>query len=222
MVKAVIFDMYETLVTHYACPVYFSGEIAADAGIPAERFRELWFPMEADRTVGKLSLEEALKQIMSVCDVYAPSVLEYILARRTEVKRECFRHLHPQILPMLDSLCSQNIKIGLISNCFSEEVPVIRESPVFPYFDAVCLSYEEGLRKPDPEIYRRCMARLDVPPGSCLYIGDGGSGELTAAENLGMKAMQACWYLRPELPQPCGLLEHFDHLQSPLDILDNI
>lgn len=31
MMKAVIFDMYETLITHYHCPLYFSAEMAADA-----------------------------------------------------------------------------------------------------------------------------------------------------------------------------------------------
>ena len=31
MIKAVIFDMYETLITLYNAPVYFSSQMAADA-----------------------------------------------------------------------------------------------------------------------------------------------------------------------------------------------
>ena len=31
MIKAVIFDMYETLITHYDSPLYFSMHMAADA-----------------------------------------------------------------------------------------------------------------------------------------------------------------------------------------------
>ena len=31
-----------------------------------------------------------------------------------------------------------------------------------PYFDAVFLSYEQGMQKPDAEIYKRCMNRLNV------------------------------------------------------------
>ncbi|MCQ2578205.1 MAG: hypothetical protein MJ176_06715 [Treponema sp.] len=33
MIKAVIFDMYETLVTLYESPMYFSKDMAKDAGI---------------------------------------------------------------------------------------------------------------------------------------------------------------------------------------------
>lgn len=218
--KAAIFDMFETLVTHYASCLYFSGEIAADAGIPVEDFRRLWFPMESDRTEGKLTLEHALAVILKEFGVYSEDLLAVICRKRAEVKRECFRHLHPGILPMLQSLRDAGIKIGLVSNCFSEEVPVIRESPVFSYFDAACLSYEEGLKKPDPAIFCRCMERLAVTPEQCVYVGDGGSRELEAAKNLGMKALQACWYLHPELPQPCGRKPGFVHLERPNDIFE--
>ena len=33
MIKAVIFDMYETLITQYSNPQYFGRHIAKDAGI---------------------------------------------------------------------------------------------------------------------------------------------------------------------------------------------
>lgn len=89
---------------------------------------------------------------------------------------------------MLSELKDKGILIGLISNCFSEEADVIRRSELFSYFDAVYLSYEQGLQKPDEEIYRRCMDRLGVKQEECLYIGDGGSNELEAARKLGMKA----------------------------------
>ena len=42
MIKAVIFDMYETLITHYGCPLYFGRQMAADAGISEEKFQALW------------------------------------------------------------------------------------------------------------------------------------------------------------------------------------
>ncbi len=36
MIKAVIFDMFETLVTHYESPLYFAEHMAADMGISEE------------------------------------------------------------------------------------------------------------------------------------------------------------------------------------------
>ncbi len=41
MIKAVIFDMYETLVTHFDSPLYFGVQIAQDLGIPENIFQEL-------------------------------------------------------------------------------------------------------------------------------------------------------------------------------------
>ena len=97
---------------------------------------------------------------------------------------------------------SRGIRIGLITNCFSEEAKLIRESELFPYFDAHCLSWEEGVRKPEPAIYRTCLRRLGIPTEHCLYVGDGGSQELESARALGMQAA-----LRPDFPQLSGPME---------------
>ena len=59
MIKAVIFDMYETLITHFQSPLYFGTQIAVDAGIPENKFLEMWEPTSTDRTIEKMTLEEA-------------------------------------------------------------------------------------------------------------------------------------------------------------------
>ena len=93
---------------------------------------------------------------------------------------------------------------------------------LFQYFDAVCLSYEQGIRKPDAEIYTRCINQLDVDAQDCLYVGDGGSHELEAARELGMNAVQAVWYLREGTTQPCGRKAGFEQMENPLDVLKEI
>ncbi len=195
MIKAVIFDMYETLITHYNCPLYFGAQIAADAGVPIGRFRLHWDPTESDRSVGKLSFEAVITDILTKEHRYSEERLQTICQKRLDTKRACFDHLHPEILPMLDTLKEKGIKIGLISNCFSEEVIAIRESVLFPYFDAPMLSYEQKMQKPTEEIFHRCTDALGVAAADCLYIGDGGSFELETAKKLGMQTAQAAWYL---------------------------
>ena len=64
MTRAVIFDMFETLITHYHSPLYFGTQMAADAGIPEDKFQALWRSTEHERTIGKLTLEEALEIIL--------------------------------------------------------------------------------------------------------------------------------------------------------------
>lgn len=219
MIRAVIFDMFETLITHYQSPLYFGAQMAEDAGIAENKFQELWRPTESDRSIGKQTLEEVLEMILRANECYSGEVINKIVQKRIATKEDCFRHLHPEILPMLEQLKEKGWKVGLINNCFSEEADVIRKSILFPYFDAVYLSYEQGVQKPDEEIYRRCMERLEVTPEECLYIGDGGSNELEAATAIGMKAVQAAWYLQNGTLQPTGRKDEFVQMEKPMDVL---
>lgn len=222
MIKAVIFDMYETLITHYASPLYFSEQMAADAGIETELFRKMWRDTNDERTEGKMTFEEIIEKILRQNGKYSEDVFEKIVAKRMQAKTECFRHLHMQILPMLDGLHNQGIAIGLISNCFSEEVTAIRKSVLFPYFDGVFLSYEQGIQKPNEEIFVRCMKKLNVRAKECIYVGDGGSRELETARNLGMYALQAVWYLKEEIADQSKRKDGFEQIENPMDLLERI
>lgn len=219
MIKAVIFDMFETLITHYNSPLYFGAQMAADAGIPVENFQALWRPTEPERTIGRMSFEDVLELIFKENHCYSEKLMELVVKKRVATKEACFGSMNKEIIPMLDGLKKRGIKIGLISNCFSEETDVIRRSVLFPYFDQVCLSYEEGVQKPDEEIYRRCMERLSVDPDECIYVGDGGSCELEMARQLGLHAVQAVWYLKEGTMQPVGRKEEFVQMETPLEVL---
>ena len=93
---------------------------------------------------------------------------------------------------------------------------------MYPFFDAICLSYDEGIQKPNLAIFKRCIEKLDVKADECLYVGDGGSNELEAAKKLGMKAVQAVWYLKEDANQPAQRKTDFEHIETPLDIMDII
>lgn len=220
MIKAVIFDMYETLITHYRSPLYFGAHMAADAGIAEADFLKYWRPTEEARSVGNLTTEEAIELVLRENDCYSAETLEKIMQRRIAAKKACFEQLHKEILPLLQSLKEKGILIGLISNCFSEEARVIRESILFPYFDAAYLSFEQKVQKPNPMIFERCMSELGVTAKECLYVGDGGSNELQAAEKLGMKALQATWYLQEGTNQPTSFMKEYRGLRTPLDVLN--
>ncbi len=220
MTKAVIFDMYETLITHYNCPLYFGAEMAADAGVAREEFFRVWRNDEYEwmRTVGKMTLEELLTLTLKDVGCYTPEFVEKLAKKRTSTKVECFNHLHPQIIPMLEELKKQGLKIGLISNCYFEEAKVIRGSVLFAFFEAVCLSCELGMRKPEEAIYERCMQELAVAPEECVYVGDGGSYELETARKLGMKPVQATWYFKEGTTQPTGPKPEFLQAKEPMDV----
>ena len=53
-------------------------------------------------------------------------------------------------------------------------------------FDAVLVSGEEGLIKPDPAIFRRAAARFDLQPPATLFIDDS-ARNIAAARALGFQ-----------------------------------
>lgn len=220
MIKATVFDMFETLITHYESPLYMGRQIAEDMGISEARFREIWDATDDDRTLGKLTLEEVIEKSLRVNDRYSEELFQKIIAKRKASKIACFEHLHPEILPMMKELGERGIRIGLISNCYYEERDVIRESVLFPYFDVACFSCELGMKKPDEGIFEVCGRNLDVLPEECLYIGDGGSMELETAGKCGMYPIQATWYLKEGVMQPAKRKPEFLEAKTPLEVLD--
>lgn len=220
MLKAVIFDMYETLITLHAAKKYFKEEICADADIPVSIFKVPWHAAEEDRSIGKITLEEIIERILCENNRYSEDLYNKIIHKRVESKVEAFRHLHPEIIPMLSSLIQKDLRIGLISNCYSEEAELIKQSELYCYFDVPILSWDIGLMKPNPAIFQNCMERLGVKPEECLYVGDGGSMELETVQSLGMTAVQATWYIRDHLEHSVGLKPEFMQADHPLQIAE--
>ena len=220
-IQAVIFDMYETLITQFCSPLYYGTEIARDLGLRPEEFLPGWRATEEARATGKLTFEETMGRLMKAHGIYTPEAHRRVVDQRIAIQADCFCHLHPDIEPMLSALRERGIRIGLITNCFSEEATLIRESGLFPYFDAHCLSWEEGVRKPDPAIYRTCLRKLGIAPENCLYVGDGGSQELEAARAFGMQAVQATWYRQAAFEhKQAALRTNFPQLSDPMEVLD--
>ena len=221
MIKAVIFDMFETLVTLFTGRTYFSEHIAADLGQPIEAFRKCWHETEKDRTLGKYSMEEGLALTLKNLGAWSPENVQLVCRKRREALGDTFNDIPAESLRLLKSLHEKGLKVGLITNTFSDECDMILASPLYPLFDAAMISYEQGLSKPDPEIYRRAMQALNVAPEECLYVGDGGSHELQAARTLGMQAIQCTWFrdlaYEPHIPSP--IFEDFPHAATRQDII---
>ena len=220
-IQAVIFDMYETLVTQFCSPLYYGTQIALDLGLAPGAFLPGWRRTEEARATGKLTFEETMEQLMKTHGLYTPELHSQVVSKRLTIQADCFAHLHPAVIPMLRGLKERGIQIGLITNCFSEEAKLIRESELFAFFDAPCLSWEEGIRKPDPAIYRICLKKLGLPAENCLYVGDGGSRELETAESIGMRAVQATWYRQKAFEEKqAAICPDFLQVDDPMRLLN--
>ena len=122
---------------------------------------------------------------------------------------------------VLAGLKARGIKIGLMTNTFSDERDFVRSCELFTYFDVPLISYEIGICKPSQEMFSKMTELLGVPAAECLYVGDGGSRELYAARDAGMKAVQCTWFheLAFEPHVPCPILDDFEHAEKQMDVL---
>jgi putative hydrolase of the HAD superfamily len=80
-------------------------------------------------------------------------------------------------------------RLGMLSNGVREIVARIRsDRDLSALFDAVVISYEVQLAKPEPEIYRVTLDRLGVPPGAALFVDDR-LENIDAARELGFQTL---------------------------------
>jgi putative hydrolase of the HAD superfamily len=91
---------------------------------------------------------------------------------------------------VLDKLRSRGLPLALVSDSSAEAPALWTESPLATRIAVTAFSCLVGVRKPDPALYLYAVRRLRVRPESCLYVGDGGGGELTGAVSLGMDVVR--------------------------------
>jgi putative hydrolase of the HAD superfamily len=81
------------------------------------------------------------------------------------------------------------VRTAMLSNMSVELADRIRRDRLLDaWFDAVVISGEVRRTKPDPRIYRLCLARLDVEPAHALFVDDR-PDNVAAAARLGMRTV---------------------------------
>jgi putative hydrolase of the HAD superfamily len=186
--KAVIFDLYGTLVDDFGSSVgQKHTEFVEALAVPSEPFMKLWRQTTEMRVIGAFQTVEA--SIEYVCELLDMPLTAEQLTRAVTIRLEFIKRTltpRPDALETLALLKNDGYKIGLLSNC-SIEIPILWPETVFAdLFDSAIFSSRERLKKPDPRIYNLACERLGVAPGQCLYIADGENYELAAAAKVGI------------------------------------
>jgi putative hydrolase of the HAD superfamily len=79
-------------------------------------------------------------------------------------------------------------RTAILSNADHSLRGRLRELGMLDLFDTVVSSAEEGVAKPDAEIYRRAAKRIGLPPEACVFVDDY-EANVRAAEAIGMKGI---------------------------------
>jgi putative hydrolase of the HAD superfamily len=191
--RAVVFDLVGTLVDLPGEDLMaLHSRVAAGMSLPLDRFLDLWVAEYERLSLGEhASALEAIEQVATKADVTLDSDRARTFEREwLEFMRASLRSLWPDALPVLRQIRDAGYRTALITNCPPDVPALWRESELAPLIDVTVFSCEAGLRKPDPRIYQLACHRLGVEPGECVFVGDGGSGEISGAAAAGMFAVQ--------------------------------
>lgn len=110
--------------------------------------------------------------------------------------------LYPETVAVLEELRWRGYRIGIITNGGSLlQNRKIDLTGLRVYTDISIISGDEGIHKPQPELFRRAAARLGVAPKNCVYVGDHPINDIQGATSADMQAI----YLNTR-----GLDEHPD------------
>lgn len=187
---AVVFDLFGTLIDLMPDSLYEenSGSMAAVLGIPMADYRRRWMEIADGRNLGLYG--GLVGNIRAACELAGYHPNEEAINSAARIRLEI---IHENLKPRAHAvqtitwLKSLGIKCGLLSDTSADAPEAWPNSQFAPLFDATVFSCDVGLCKPDKRIYEHILGQLSVDPVNCLYIGDGGSSELTGAKNVGMK-----------------------------------
>ncbi|MCK5740389.1 HAD-IA family hydrolase [bacterium] len=191
--EAVIFDLFGTLIDNFSRQGYEDNlaEIAGLCDFNAGAFIKIWKSLYNQRVIGKISspdgcidfIGQKLRQQPSDIAIETATLLRDQFVKKTITPR-------PDTLKTLNELKKRGYRLALLSDC-SSEIPIVwPATEFFGIFDVTTFSSNEGLKKPMPEIYQLTAERLNIPAEACVFVGDGGSQELTGAKAVGMRPIQ--------------------------------
>jgi putative hydrolase of the HAD superfamily len=105
--------------------------------------------------------------------------------------RDEFRHrdaweVFDDVVPTLEALRGQGVRLGIVSNWDSRLPAVLERLELAPYFDAVTVSSIAGVEKPDPRIFHRALRELGATALSTLHVGDLPETDLEGARAAGL------------------------------------
>lgn len=193
-VNAVVFDYFGTLTVHASDSARRSGvhRVASKLGVPPGLLSEAIFSTFTERATGRVGdVSATMKWLAQVCGYEATSAqIADACAERARIEEEYARMVRPEAIATLRWLRARGLRIGVVSDCTHELPDCWTSLAVAPWVDATVFSIEMGERKPHPSLYMAASQRLGVAPTETIYVGDGGSNELSGAEAVGMSAIR--------------------------------
>jgi putative hydrolase of the HAD superfamily len=221
-IRAIIFDLFFTLVDPLDLAPGQESEYSV-LGMDRRDFEERNAVDYAVRGCGEIRDPcGMLRHILRGMDI-PDTLLRRAAEARVERIRRAIYGVEPKNLAFLKKLREAGFKTALISNADVADIYHWQGSALSGSFDVTIFSYDVGLLKPDPRIFRLAVERLGVRADQCLYVGDGGHEELRGAGAVGMTTVLTTEYIRRAWPEKINALrQDADHVVEGLEAVWDI
>src|SRR6266853_432747 len=152
VIEAVLFDLFETLVTESGTATHRASALGARLGVDHQTYRHHWRSRRSDIVLGRSSFPDVLSRIARTLGTTPNNkLLEQLRSERLAEKTAVLQTVEPDVLATLAALRAKRLRLAVVTNCFAEDVAGWERSPLRPYFDVTIFSCTVGLAKPDPE-----------------------------------------------------------------------
>lgn len=94
------------------------------------------------------------------------------LLRAEHARRNLWRVACDGARETLRGIRGRGLRVAVVSNADGRVEDILHALDLRRHLDLVVDSHHEGVEKPDPEIFRRALDRLDVPADRAAYVGD--------------------------------------------------
>jgi epoxide hydrolase-like predicted phosphatase len=186
-IRAIYLDLGGVILrTEYQAP---RQHLAERLGLEYEGLVKLVFNGEsaAQATIGRISEDEhwaAVLRLLHLPESEIPSIRDEFFAGDV---------LDLGLLDFMRSL-RPKYKVGLITNAWSGLRPWIARQKIEDIFNAMIISAEVGVAKPDARIFQIALEKLGVAAGEAVFLDD----FLENVQGARAVGMQAIHFTRPE------------------------
>jgi putative hydrolase of the HAD superfamily len=218
-VKAVIFDLYNTLlhireedhnldnfeaVRNILLDKTKSSTILPQAGYIKELyFHEIQKSLSLSREqypevnltaiwISILSRREFGIPLRQLYEDGRKLIREILIKFRECATKEFF--IDPNVYNVLRLLRENSIKIGIVSN--AQLIVIEHEMArvnLFPLIDCLVISAEQGYTKPDKRLFEMTLERLGTTAEEAVFVGDNMRDDIEGAQQCGMRAPSCSW-----------------------------
>jgi HAD superfamily hydrolase (TIGR01549 family) len=93
----------------------------------------------------------------------------------------------PDVLPTIRRFRDRGTLVMALSNASSDLVAFLEEIGLAPHLDGMIISAMEGIRKPDPRLFRIALDRAEVAARDAVHVGDMFLEDILGARGLGIR-----------------------------------